>query len=211
MYRAPIVDVPPTSRRKRPIVVTTGSSRVADRENWLPGIRMLFVRSCATRSPRALPPSLPVTLAPAVGSAIERVNTARIGVPKKSAPSRKKGRFSGKKRANRLFTSSWAASASTWEKSGLAVRFRVRSDVMPHCASSPTSRVIGSATMPSLGEGRTSLRALVKVGVSWRLAPGVPPRIPVTRFAWQSTHESSRSQRALRSSVLALRGHQRVR
>jgi hypothetical protein len=44
-----------------------------------------------------------------------------MGVSRRSTPSRKNGRFSGKKSANLRLTAICAASASTWEKSGLIV------------------------------------------------------------------------------------------
>jgi len=67
---------------------------------------------------------LPVERPPQRGDVIVRVYTAWMGVSNRSTPSRKKGRFSGKKRAKRLLTAIWATSASTWEKSGLIVASR---------------------------------------------------------------------------------------
>ena len=52
---------------------------------------------------------------------IVRVYTAWIGVEKSSIPSRKNGRFSGKKRAKRSFAPICATSDSICEKSGFNV------------------------------------------------------------------------------------------
>ncbi len=54
-----------------------------------------------------------------------------------SAPSRKNGRFSGYESALRGSNWIFAASDSTWEKSGFTVPLRVRSVVMPKRALPP--------------------------------------------------------------------------
>ena len=54
-----------------------------------------------------------------------------FGESNSSSPSRKKGRFSGKKSANRSFAVTCPTSASTWEKSGLTVPSRLRFGVTP--------------------------------------------------------------------------------
>ncbi|OPZ40775.1 MAG: hypothetical protein BWY94_02508 [Actinobacteria bacterium ADurb.BinA094] len=51
--------------------------------------------SRATNAPSAWTPIFPEALSPQSGAATLRVKTAWNGVVKKSAPSRKKGRFSG--------------------------------------------------------------------------------------------------------------------
>ena len=78
------------------------------------------VSSTAVRWATPSWPNLPVNLAPALGSTIRRVYTSVCGVPNSSMPSRKNGRFSGKKRAKRSFTVTCPSSLSTWLKSGLS-------------------------------------------------------------------------------------------
>src|SRR5688500_20269746 len=88
---------------------------------------MRLVReSCATIAPNAFLPSLPLTLTPQSGATMVRVSTAPIRVWNRSAPSRKKGRFSGKESANGVLTVGCAASASVCEKSGLTAALGVR-------------------------------------------------------------------------------------
>ena len=64
----------------------------------------------------------PVLRAPHRGDVIVRVYATCTGVSKRSKPSRKNGRFSGKKTAKRWFVVICATSASICEKSGLMVR-----------------------------------------------------------------------------------------
>jgi hypothetical protein len=73
----------------------TSWSREVEEEPWLEGKTKLLIRSWAAKKPTALRPAFPVSFAPHMGSATVRVNTAWTGVRKKSAPSRKKGLFSG--------------------------------------------------------------------------------------------------------------------
>lgn len=62
-----------------------------------------------------------VRLATTCGSSVERVWTASIQVSKRSLPSWKKGRRSGKKRAKVVSASIRPGSDSTWLESGLKV------------------------------------------------------------------------------------------
>jgi hypothetical protein len=95
--------------------------------------------SMAERKPRFSPPTFPVALAAPRGEAIRRVCTRGTGVSKFSFPSRKKGRFSGKKSAARGSVTTCPTSASTCEKSGFAVRFTVRLVVTPQRTFPPIS------------------------------------------------------------------------
>src|SRR5678809_83026 len=70
-------------------------------------------------------PCLPVSLPARMGSLMERVYTAEIHDENMSAPSWKKGRFSGYDNANVRLASIWVASDSIWLKSGLYVRSMV--------------------------------------------------------------------------------------
>ncbi len=79
------------------------------------------------------------------------------GVEKKSTPSKKKGLFSGKKSANRSLTASWAASASTWEKSGFTVAFKLVFGVMLHLAVIPGSMSLLSGSRPPDGKSGTDI------------------------------------------------------
>ena len=109
-----------------------------------------------------------------------RVNTTSIGVAKKSTPSRKNGRFSGKNSANRSLTSSCATSASTWEKSGLTVALSVRLEVKPQRVVSPGSTSSSPLSRPPPGnDWISSVRLTVSVGSSSRLFPGSSPWKPV--------------------------------
>ena len=99
------------------------------------GMMKFVTSSCATRTPKALGPSFAVSLAPQIGSAIER----EYELGNMPALSRKNGRFSSYHRAYRVFTSSWTASASTCEKSGLTATASMVLGVMPHLAVRPGS------------------------------------------------------------------------
>ena len=69
--------------------------REVDEDPWLAGKSRLLYLSLAAKKPIEFFPDLPVTLAPHRGSTTVRVNTASMGDMKKSAPSKKKGLFSG--------------------------------------------------------------------------------------------------------------------
>ncbi len=154
--------------------------------------------SWVAKTPRVLPPCLPVSFAPHFGSATVRVKTASIRVVKVSIPSRKKGRFSGKNRANRSLTSSWATSASTWEKSGLTVPLRVRFGVMPQRTERPASNSSSPLrSEPSGNESSRSVRFAVRVGVTTRLRPRSRSVKPVILATWHRRQLMSRSRRVL--------------
>ena len=71
---------------------------------------------------------------------------SRLGVVNCSSPSRKNGRFSGKKIALRGSNVNWLASASICEKSGFTVPFSVRFEVTPQRTVPPSDgslRVVG--------------------------------------------------------------------
>src|SRR3954453_21096146 len=85
---------------------------------------------------------------PQAGAVIVRVYTAWIGVGKRSAPSRKNGRFSGKNNANRSFAEICAVSDSTCEKSGLTVKSTALSAFGVYFTSSPACGFTGSDTSP---------------------------------------------------------------
>ncbi len=95
---------------------------------------------------------------------VRPASSAKVKMP---SFSRKKSRFSGKKRENRvrLICSS---STSTWEKSVRAVRSRTSRGVTAHFASSPTSY---SRTAPS-GCCRPSSLEPEKNGLTCTLRPG---------------------------------------
>src|SRR5439155_1287115 len=170
---------------------------------WLEGNNRFVVASRAPKTPIADAedlPTLPESLSPASGSATVRVNTAWIGVLKRSAPSRKNGRFSGKNSANRVFTSSWATSASTWEKSGFPVALSVRLELMPHRKSRPKEgSTLPFASGPSGSWARTSVRLAVTAGSNSMFRPGAIPWKPVTLFASHRSEEHT--------SELQSRGH----
>ena len=93
--------------------------------------------------PKLTRPTLPVTLAPAIGSTMRRVCTAAymlaspLPTPaslKMSDPCMKNGRFSEKKFGKRWFTSTWNASLSTWLKSGFTVASSVIVEREAHAA-----------------------------------------------------------------------------
>ena len=63
-----------------------------------------------------------------------------------SAPSRKKGRSSGKNSGNRWLTSICGRSDSICEKSGLPVKSAVRFDVMPYFTFTPASGSVPRST-----------------------------------------------------------------
>jgi hypothetical protein len=106
----------------------------------------------------------------------------------------KKGRFSGKKRANWVLRSSWAASASTWEKSGFTAPENVRLGVMPQRAVRPRSVSRSPDSSPPSGKpSRVSVRWAVRVGSNSMLRPGVAPAKPVILGTWQSRQLSSGS------------------
>ena len=62
-----------------------------------------------------------------------------MGVENNSIPSRKNGRFSGKKSAKRSLAPIWATSDSIWEKSGLIVASMAVLAVGVHFTSRPPS------------------------------------------------------------------------
>jgi hypothetical protein len=66
-----------------------------------------------------------------------------MGVLRSSVPSRKKGRFSGYRRANRSLAAIWATSDSTWEKSGFTAASMAVLGLGVHFASKPTSPSTG--------------------------------------------------------------------
>jgi hypothetical protein len=86
-----------------------------------------------------VPETLPVSFTAPTGWMTRRVYTSECGVAKFSRPSRKKGRFSGKNRAERGSKLNCPASDSICEKSGLTVPFRVRLLVIPHRTLPPSS------------------------------------------------------------------------
>src|SRR5688572_32039978 len=75
-----------------------------------------------TSAPVAHLPNLPVIRAPNCGSPRRREKNSVIGEAKKSAFSRKNGRFSGKNTSKRWLTVTCGSSDSTWLKSGLMVK-----------------------------------------------------------------------------------------
>ena len=77
--------------------------------------------SSAVRCAIVHAPNLPVSFVPASGFATVRVYTRLLGDANSSIPSRKNGRRSGKKSANRSLIVTSPASDSTCEKSGLIV------------------------------------------------------------------------------------------
>jgi hypothetical protein len=92
---------------------------------------------------------------------------------KKSAPSVKNGRRSAKNRANGSLMSSCLASASTWLKSGFAVKLNVMFGVTPQLAVSPSSPSWASfSKSPSGKSGRVSALKAMTVGSSSMLRPG---------------------------------------
>ena len=62
--------------------------------------------------------------------------------------SRKKSRFSGKNRLNRVRLIC-CSSASTWEKSVLTVKSHVRPDVTPYFTSKPASKSPSLSAVPT--------------------------------------------------------------
>ena len=109
VYTIPSVDALPRSRRARSRL-TTGL-RASSPEPP--------TSSTAPRYPSWKLPAFPPNFTPATGLMMLRVYTRFFGIVKISVPSRKKGRFSSKKSANRSLTAICPASASTWLKSGL--------------------------------------------------------------------------------------------
>ena len=159
------------------------SSRKADLLNWLDGMMRLVRESCATIAPKAFLPSLPLALSPQSGSTMVRVSTAPMRVWKRSAPSRKKGRFSGNDSANWVLTVSCAASASIWEKSGLTAALSVRLGVGLQRPEMPGSK--SSSVSKSSLALRTAVWLPTTVGASSRLSPGVMPSTPTSFAVWQ--------------------------
>jgi len=70
---------------------------------------------------------------------MRRVKTRLMGVSKKLAFSRKKGRFSGKNTSKRWFTVFCGWSDSTWLNSGFTVRSNTSLSRRTNLASSPRS------------------------------------------------------------------------
>jgi hypothetical protein len=136
---APTNDVP-RLWRTRPIAAYDLKSPNPKPEPCGPGrITAPPPRSSATSSVYAVLPLLPVTRVPARGELIVRVYATCSGVSKRSNPSRKNGRFSGKNTAKRRLTVICAMSASICEKSGLMVRSSVLFAVGFHFTSRPAS------------------------------------------------------------------------
>ncbi len=109
---------------------------------------------------------------------IVRVYTAWIGVEKSSIPSRKNGRFSGKKRAKRSFAPICATSDSICEKSGFSVASIAVFTPGVHFRSSPPSASTDSVSSgePSPFFGKASWLA-VAYGAITRCPPeGRPVR-----------------------------------
>ena len=161
-------------------------------------------------APKAFFSSFPVTFTPSSGSATVRVKTALMGVEKKSAPSRKNGRFSGKKSANRSFSASCAASASTWEKSGFTAAETVTLGVIPHRMERPGSTLASPALSgPSGKSARSAVWCAVIVGSSSRLRPGRRSRNPVSLSNWQMRQGAPRSVGIVRMRCRSSRGQSR--
>ena len=117
------------------------------------------------------------------GSIIDRVLTALTKVLKTSVPSRKKGRFSGKKIGKRWLavTTNW--SDSTCAKSGFNAKSRVMLGVRLYLPVRPRSILIGSLTNLPV----SSRPELICAGVS------VPFRFPVSETVILGINSSVRS------------------
>ena len=121
-----------------------------------------------------------------------------------SVPSRKNGRFSSKKSANRSLTAICPASASTWLKSGLYVASSVRLEVRPYLALKPNSPLTGSRVNASAPASKVPCLVPVSTGFSSRKRPRSRSRSPlsepesVSRFAtsWVTgAHDASNPER----------------
>ena len=119
-------------------------------------------------------PIFPVARPPHSGEVIVRVYTAWIGVSNRSTPSRKKGRFSGKKSAKRLFTAIWATSASTWEKSGRIAASNAAFVPKFHLMSTPMSVSCcwGPRGAPTVGAVATLCTATYGATTMWFVEGG---------------------------------------
>src|SRR5690349_7522346 len=114
---------------------------------------------------------------PHAGDVMLRVYAARIGVARRSVPSRKNVRFSGNDSAKRLFTSICGTSASICEKSGLSVPSMVSRVLGLHFMSSPR-------WLSKLRVTR-SLTLAVEYGATVRCPPVGKPSNPESSEAWQ--------------------------
>ena len=129
-----------------------------------------------------------------------RVYTACIGVEKRSTPSRKNGRFSGKNSAKRSFATICAASDSICEKSGFHVASMAMAADGLHLRSTPASP---SASPISSGLPRSPSGALacdaVANGAITRCEPCGRLSRPMSFVELQMKQFTSRGSRALKN------------
>ena len=115
-----------------------------------------------------------------------RVYTACTGVLNSSFPSRKNGRFSGKKMAKRSLVEITAASDSTCEKSGFNVASMAMFCVGVHFTSMPPSPFTGRVTMFDPSPSRVSpIDFAVVYGAMTMCPPGGRPCNPLSLFSLQ--------------------------
>src|SRR3954453_18301314 len=115
-----------------------------------------------------------------------------MGVENRSSPSRKKGRFSGKKRAKRSLLEICATSDSTCEKSGLMVASIAVTALGFHLASIPPSHfVLPESREPGAPTAVwSSLPVAYGARTKW-LPEGSPVR-PTSFCPWQMKQLDSR-------------------
>ena len=105
-----------------------------------------------------------------------------MGVLNSSMPSRKNGRFSGRKIAKRWFVEITATSDSIWEKSGLIVASSADCAVGVHLMSAPAFEVSGRVTIdaPSMPSRGSPIELAVTYGAVTKWPPGGRPANPTT-------------------------------
>ena len=109
-------------------------------------------------------------------------------------------------------TANWATSASTCEKSGLAVAFTVTFGVTPQRTEAPKSAFWLSLPIGPDGKSDlTSVRWAVTVGSTSTLRPGFRSAKPETLVIWQRMHARSRSRRLPEMRCRTFLGYERLR
>jgi hypothetical protein len=154
--------------------------------------------SDATRIPKPWGPDSPVSLAAKAGLTTARVWRAFRGVWKVSRPSRKKGRFSGKKMGKRSLAVTTIWSASTWAKSGLKVTSAVTVGVKPMRAVTPGCALTASwtkrgAVPGGTKTGRRPRSETMRLGITSIVRLREISSIPVMSPAWLKVPDRSRA------------------